>query len=137
MSLTVAPLTATVMNSVSDHYTGTASGINNAVTRIAGVFANAILGSMAVLLFSAALQKEIKDLPFNQQQKSAIISQTVNLGNAQVPAKLSAVQKAKITKAYHAGFIAVYGQVMKVSAGLGFLASFIALIFIRPPGVKR
>ena len=131
MSLTVAPLTAAVMSSVSDHFTGTASGINNAVTRIAGVFANAILGSMAVLLFSAALQKEIKDLPLNQQQKSAVISQTANLGNAKVPAGLTENQEKKVTEAYHAGFIDAYGKVMKVSAGLAFLASLMAIIFIQ------
>ncbi|MGY0035667.1 hypothetical protein [Pedobacter sp. NJ-S-72] len=126
------------MSSVSDHFTGTASGINNAVTRIAGVFANAILGSLAVLLFSAALQKEIKDLPLNQQQKSAIISQTANLGNAMVPAGLlSAVQEKKVTEAYHAGFIDAYGKIMKISAGLGFLASLMALIFIQPAAVKK
>ncbi len=49
MSFTVASLTATVMGSVSDHLSGTASGVNNAVTRIAGVFANAIFGALAVL----------------------------------------------------------------------------------------
>ena len=137
MSVTVVPLTAAVMSSVSDHFTGTASGINNAVTRIAGVFANAILGSLAVLIFSAALQKEIKDLPINQQQKSAIISQTANLGNAMVPAGLSTIQEKKVTEAYHRGFIDAYGKIMKISAGLGFLASLMALIFIHPKVVKN
>lgn len=136
MSLTVAPLTAALMGSVSDRFTGTASGVNNAVSRIAGVFANAVLGSMAVLLFSAALQKDIKNLPINQQQKQAVIAQTANLGNARVPAGLSAVQEKKVTAAYHAGFIDAYGKIMKVSAGLAFLASLMALIFIKRTSVS-
>jgi predicted MFS family arabinose efflux permease len=49
MSFTVAPLTATVMGSVSDQLSGTASGVNNALTRISNVFANAIFGALAVL----------------------------------------------------------------------------------------
>ncbi|WP_367867258.1 MFS transporter [Pedobacter sp. WC2423] len=137
MSLTVAPLTAAVMGSVSDQFTGTASGINNAVSRIAGVFANAVLGSMAVLLFSSALQNELKTLPFNPQQKQAIIAQTSNLGNAEVPAGLTAIQEKKVLAAYHAGFIAAYGKIMKVSAGLGFLAALMALVFIQPPKKKH
>jgi EmrB/QacA subfamily drug resistance transporter len=136
MSLTVAPLTAAVMGSVSDHFTGTASGINNAVSRIAGVFANAVLGSMAVLLFSGALQQEIKALPFNAQQKQAIIAQTSNLGNARAPAGLTAIQKKKVTMAYHAGFITAYGKIMKISAGLGFIAALMALIFVQTPKKK-
>ncbi|MBB5623500.1 EmrB/QacA subfamily drug resistance transporter [Pedobacter cryoconitis] len=131
MSLAVAPLTAAVMGSVSDHFTGTASGINNAISRIAGVFANAVLGSMAVLLFSAALQNEIKELPFSPQQKQAIIAQTSNLGNAKVPAGLTAIQEKKILAAYHAGFIDAYGKIMKISAGLGFLAALMAVVFIK------
>lgn len=137
MSVTVVPLTAAVMSSVSDHFAGTASGINNAVSRIAGVFANAVLGSLAVMLFSAALQKEIKVLPLNQQQKSAIIAQTANLGNASVPAGLSAIMEKKVTQAYHTSFIDAYGKIMKISAGLGFLASLMALIFIQSPDKKN
>ena len=131
MSLTVAPLTAAVMGSVSDHFTGTASGINNAVSRIAGVFANAVLGSMAVLMFSAALQKEIRQLPLNQQQKQAVIAQSANLGNARVPPGLNTIQDKKVSAAYHASFIDAYSKIMKISAGLGFLASLMALIFIK------
>ena len=56
MSLTVAPLTSAVMGSVSDTHSGTASGINNAMTRISNVFANAIFGALAVLFFSSALK---------------------------------------------------------------------------------
>lgn len=131
MSFTVAPLTAAVMGSVSDHFSGTASGINNAMTRISGVFANAIFGALAVLFFSGALQREIKALPLNTKDKQAIMQQAVDLGNAKVPANISSVNKPVIEKAYHTGFIAAYANIMRISAALGYLGALMSLLFIR------
>jgi hypothetical protein len=69
MSFTVAPLTAAVMGSVSDHFSGTASGVNNALTRIANVFANAILGRWQYSFFRGALQGELKNVKLDSKQK--------------------------------------------------------------------
>lgn len=55
MSLVVSPLSTAVMTSVEDRDTGTASGINNAVARVAGLFAVATMGGLAALIFSSAI----------------------------------------------------------------------------------
>jgi EmrB/QacA subfamily drug resistance transporter len=137
MSFTVAPLTATVMASVSDHYSGTASGINNAMTRISGVFANAIFGALAVLFFSGALQSQIKTIPLNSKDRQLVMLQATDLGNAKVPASITVKDKPVIEKAYHAGFISAYANIMRLSAGLGFLGALMALIFIRNKKVNK
>jgi EmrB/QacA subfamily drug resistance transporter len=43
LSLTVAPLTATVLNSADPRYAGTASGVNNAIARSGGLLAVAVI----------------------------------------------------------------------------------------------
>lgn len=131
MSFTVAPLTTAVMTSVSDHFSGTASGINNAMTRISGVFANAIFGALAVLFFAGALQQEIAPLKLAPQEKQMIMKQAANLGNAQLPKGTDAAHEAAIDKAFRKGFISAYGKIMKLSAGLGFLGAAMGLLFIR------
>jgi preprotein translocase subunit SecG len=131
MSLTVAPLTAAVMGSVSDHFSGTASGINNAMTRISGVFANAIFGALAVVFFSGALQQQLKTVGLNAKDKQAIIQQAADLGNAKVPPTIPQTDQLIIKKAYHVGFITAYANIMRISAALGFLGALMALVFIR------
>jgi MFS family permease len=137
MSFTVAPLTAAVMGSVSDHLSGTASGVNNAMTRIAGVFANAIFGALAVLFFSGALQQQLTTVRPNEKQKQEIMTQSVNLGNAKVPPGLANADQIKIKQAYHESFISAYAKIMRISALLGFLGAVMAVIFIRNTAIKK
>jgi len=137
MSFTVAPLTAAVMGSVNDHFSGTASGINNAMTRIANVFANAIFGALAVLFFSGAMQGQIAHMNLNPSEKWAVMAQAVNLGNAKPPTLINTGEKTIIEKAYHQSFIHAYSNIMRISAALGILGALMTFIFIKNSAVKR
>jgi EmrB/QacA subfamily drug resistance transporter len=135
MSFTVAPLTATVMGSVSDDYSGVASGINNAMTRISNVLANAIFGALAVLLFTTALRSRVGGMHLPPEVKQAVMAQAANLGNAKAPAGVSPADVAVVQRMYRESFITVYGHILRLAAGLAFLGALMGLLFIK--GKKR
>lgn len=132
MSMTVAPLTATVMSSVSTEFSGIASGVNNAMTRLANVFSNAILGGLAVLYFIGALNSNIASLKLAPTQQQAVMTQAPNLGDAKVPASITdAGQKASVQKAYKESFVVAYDRIMRIASGLAMLGGIIGWITIR------
>jgi EmrB/QacA subfamily drug resistance transporter len=137
MSLTVTPLTSTVMGALPNHYSGTASGINNAVSRISNVFTNAIIGAFAILFFTGYLSKEVNHISLNENAKTHVIQEAVNLGDAKVPANVSNENKKEVAHLYKEGFIKTYTKVMQISAAMAFAGGLMAFIFISDPKIKN
>ena len=59
LSMTVAPLTATVLADADEHNAGIASGVNNAIARVAGLIAIAAVGAVVASAFGSALRDEL------------------------------------------------------------------------------
>jgi len=144
MAFTVAPLTATVMGSAGQQYSGVASGINNAMSRIANVFANAIFGALAVLLFTGALGREMDGMGrvgagqrvdgmgrIGGSERQTVMAQAADLGNAKVPAGVPAADRAAVSAAYHSAFISAYRGILRVSAALAFAGALMAFVFVK------
>jgi EmrB/QacA subfamily drug resistance transporter len=72
LSATVAPLTATVLDSVDAHHVGIASGVNNGVSRVAGLLAIAILGAVISAHFGSALDQQLGGAPLSPGAANAV-----------------------------------------------------------------
>jgi EmrB/QacA subfamily drug resistance transporter len=59
LSMTVAPLTATVLADADEHNAGVASGVNNAIARVAGLVAIAAVGALVAASFGSALEDNL------------------------------------------------------------------------------
>ena len=58
-----SPLTTAVMSAVPQHQAGTASGINNAVARTAGLIAIAVFGVIVTTVFNRELTSRLDAMP--------------------------------------------------------------------------
>jgi EmrB/QacA subfamily drug resistance transporter len=72
LSATVAPLTATALNSVAERHAGVASGINNGVARVAGLLAIAILGALIAGQFQSTVDDRLAGTELSAQGQKAV-----------------------------------------------------------------
>lgn len=128
MAISVAPLTTTVMGAVEESHAGLASGINNAVSRVAGLLAVAALGLLLASLFSRGLDRRLDGLGLPPETRKAIEAQKEKLAAIQAPESRPEVRSA-IDQSFLAGFRAV----MLAAAGLAVLASASAGLLIDGP----
>src|SRR6266478_4338778 len=90
MAVTVAPLTTVVMSSADKDHSGAASGINNAVARLAGVLAIAVLGIVMVKIFATHLDRRLPSLSLAPETAQEIRSKEIELAGMELPKNLDA-----------------------------------------------
>jgi hypothetical protein len=135
MAVSVAPLTTTVMNSVAASRAGIASGINNAVSRTAGVLAIAVLGIVMSQRFDAALEARLADLHLAPEIQRAMIDQRTKLAGAEIPRELAARTREQLRDAVDRSFVIGFQRVMFIGAGLALLSAITAWLMIE--GAER
>src|SRR5215217_9009470 len=118
MAISVAPLTTTVMSAVGEEQAGTASGINNAVSRTAGLLAIAVFGVMMLYGFSQTLASRIGEIPMDEQLKHSIYEQRVKLAALDVPPGTDSATLEKIKVAIAESFVSGFRMIMFASAAL-------------------
>jgi hypothetical protein len=126
MGITVAPLTTAVMSSVESHFAGTASGINNAVSRTAGVLAIAVAGAVALIVFSHALQGRTAPIQISGEARAALSMEAARLGAAAVPAQVAAERAADVQTAIRLAFVDAFRIVMLICAALAWIGAALA-----------
>jgi MFS family permease len=88
LSLTVAPLTSTVLGDVDERHAGVGSAVNNAVARIAGLLAVAAVGALAAARFGAVLDREATDLSNHREIRAFLGEARERPLDASVPERL-------------------------------------------------
>jgi EmrB/QacA subfamily drug resistance transporter len=130
LAVAVAPLTTVVMASVDKDYAGAASGINNAVARLAGVLAVAVLGIVMVNSFSTHLDRSLASLPLDSEAIREIRSKEIELAGMDLPKNLDASAHAAVQTAVFEAFISGFHLILLSCASLSIASAALAQVLI-------
>lgn len=130
MAVSVAPLTTTVMSSVKSNRAGIASGINNAVSRTAGLLAVAVLGIVMLHTFNYALDGRLQSLHITPEVRRLIDDQRSKLAGSELPKNSDLALGQSLKLAIDEAFVAGFRRVMAIAIVLALLSSLSAWLLI-------
>lgn len=130
MTITVAPLTTTVMNSVGPDLAGIASGVNNAVSRTASVLAVAVFGLVMAGAFDASLATRLREMGLSPEVMGQMEARRSSLAAFVAPTGIDAATAQQLANAVKWAFVSGFRWVMSISATLALLSALSAWLWI-------
>jgi fucose permease len=130
LAVSVAPLTTTVMSSIDQSRAGVASGINNAVSRVAGLLAIAVLGLVFAAGFNGRLERGLDALGLPAAERHSVEAQRGKLAAA-------TSDDARVQRLIRESFVGAYSTVLWIAVGLSLASALSAAVLIEARPVPR
>jgi len=130
MAVSVAPLTTTIMNAVPGNHVGIASGINNAISRAAGLLAIAVLGILMLHVFNRSLDRQLSNVELPASIQQSLDDQRINLAAAAVPEQIAPPVSKMVRRAINESFVKGFRRVMLFGAALALASAIMSLLLI-------
>jgi MFS family permease len=121
LAISVAPLTTAVMESVPSSEAGVASGVNNAVSRIAGLLAVAVFGLVLSARFNSTL-----NLSLSRMQLSSAVRQNVEMQRSKLAG--AQIEDPPVMHAFDEAFVSGFREVIWISVGMALLSALSAQV---------
>ena len=133
LAITVAPLTAAILAGVDESQAGIASGVNNAVARVAGLIATVALGAVVAAQFSSSLDHRLAGESLTPSGRAAVAqAKRLTLGRPSV-ARVPAREAATITRASDDSSQAAFRVGIGAAGALMIIGGAIGGVGIRNP----
>ena len=139
MAVSVAPLTTTVMNAVPENRVGIASGINNAISRAAGLLAVAVFGILMLHVFNRSLDARSSTVELPANIKHSLDEQRTKLAGVAFPEETPLPLRETLRQAINESFVQGFRSVMVLGAVLALASGIISWVLItdREPSQDR
>jgi len=119
-----------VMNAAAAEHAGAASGINNAVSRAAGLLAIAALNLVVASVFSARYLDGLAALPLPASVRAALAAQSARLAGIQLPAGLDIGVRQALERLIATAFLGGFRAAMLIGAALALASAVTAALLI-------
>jgi MFS family permease len=123
MGIAVAPLTTTVMGSAPSEHSGLASGINNAVSRTAGLLAVAVFGLVAASRFNRALDARLDAARVPAEVRKVLDTERAKLAGAEIPKNVSETDRNRMRGAIDEAFVETFRLVALLTAAMAAVSA--------------
>ena len=136
LAVTVAPLTATVLSDADQNHSGVASGVNNAVARVAGLLAIAALGAVVSGVFSSTVDDQVSGRPLSPQAREAIEDAKTRPLTTEAAQDAPPPQRPFLTQVFEDASVDAFRVAAGISGLLVIAGGVIALAGIQNPRRK-
>ncbi len=132
MALVIAPLTKSAL-SVEPRFSGSASGVNNGVSRIAALMAVAVLGAIVISTFTTRLDDTISASSLTQEEQRQILSQSDKLGGIVIPNTFDETTRQLARNAIRESFVYGFRWAMGIRAALALTGALVSFVTFHGP----
>jgi hypothetical protein len=136
LAMTVAPLTATVLGDADQNHAGIASGVNNAVARVAGLLAIAALGAVLASQFTASLDSRVSGQRLSPAARTALADARKRPLATDVPSSVRGPERRKLENALEDSSVSAFRLGIGIAGGIVILGGLVSVAGIRNPRRK-
>ena len=133
LSATVAPLTATVLADADENNAGIASGVNNAIARIASLLAVAALGAVVAAQFGSALDEKTAGARLSPKAQQVLADAKDRTLTRIDPGQLRGSEGPRVSRAAEDASVSAFHAGAGIAAALVALGGVLGLVGIRNP----
>jgi MFS family permease len=133
LSMTVAPLTSTVLGAVDEKHAGVASGVNNAIARVAQLLAIAVLGAFVAAQYASAVDSKLGQRPLSPVARAAV-SEAKDRSLTTAPAqRVPPLERPVVRAALEDASTSAFRLGLGIGAALVLAGGVVSLVGIQNP----